>query len=54
MKGQYGDRVKRTPRQMNDLVQIGGPGFGIEIRPDCIDDLLPVQLVLRIDRQQLQ
>ena len=39
--------------EMNDLVQIRGAGFGVEVRTDRVDQLLPMQLVLWRQGEQL-
>ena len=40
-------------RGVDGLVQVVGPGRGAELRPERVDQLLPVQPVPRCERQQL-
>jgi len=49
--GQF--RLEGTARKMNDLVQIRRTRFRIEVGPDGVDELLAMQLVSGIQRQEL-
>ena len=46
-------RAQRRPRVMSSLAEVGGARVGRKVRPESVDDLLPLQPMPRRQREQL-
>ena len=47
-------RLERPSSHMDHLMKVCGAGFDIQVRPDGVNELLAMQLVFRVEGQELQ